>query len=70
MYRNSSEKFKDYIRENKLDIYGSAQINLPKPIYLVFYNGTEEQPDYEEICLKDAFKEMERRDREYDYHML
>ena len=50
-----AELYKDYIRENELDIYGKKRIHLPKPIYLVFYNGTEEQPDYEEIYLKDAF---------------
>ncbi|MDO4169828.1 MAG: Rpn family recombination-promoting nuclease/putative transposase [Lachnospiraceae bacterium] len=54
-----AELYKDYIRENELDIYGNQRIQLPKPIYLVFYNGTEEQPDYEEIYLKDAFRETE-----------
>lgn len=53
------ELYKDYIRENELDLYGNRRIQLPKPIYLVFYNGTEEQPDYEEIYLKDAFRETE-----------
>ena len=52
-----AELYKDYIRENELDIYGKQRIHLPKPIYLVFYNGTEEQLDYVEIYLKDAFEE-------------
>lgn len=60
-----AELYKDYIRENELDIYGNRRVQLPKPIYLVFYNGTEEQPDYEEIYLKDAFKETEVPDSNF-----
>ena len=60
-----AELYKDYIRENSLDIYGHQRIWLPKPIYLVFYNGTEDQPDYEEIYLKDAFGESETSEDDF-----
>ena len=60
-----AELYKDYIWENGLDIYGKRKIHLPKPIYLVFYNGTEDQPDYEEIYLKDVFRESETSEDDF-----
>ena len=52
-----SELYRQYIYENKLDIYGEKQILLPKPIYLVFYNGERKQPERQIISLRSAFPE-------------
>lgn len=52
-----SELYRQYIYENKLDIYGEKQILLPKPIYVVFYNGERKQPERQIISLQSAFPE-------------
>ena len=48
--------FEAYVRRNRRNIYGRRQIKLPTPHYIVFYNGTEERPDREELRLSDAFE--------------
>ena len=49
------ELYRNYIRLNQLDIYGKTQVSLPKPIYVVFYNGDAKQPERKEIFLSEAF---------------
>lgn len=49
------ELYQNYIRLNQLDIYGKTQVSLPKPIYVVFYNGDSKQPERKEIFLSEAF---------------
>lgn len=51
-----AELFSAYIQENELHIYGSKLIKLPLPQYVVFYNGTTEQPSKTELKLSDAFE--------------
>lgn len=46
----------EYIRRSGENIYGTKLIKLPKLVYLVFYNGEEEQPDRQELRLSDAFE--------------
>jgi hypothetical protein len=41
---------------NKRDIYGKKQQKIPVPQFVVFYNGTEEQPEQYDMCLSDAFE--------------
>ncbi len=53
-----SELYRQYIYENQLDIYGSKQVSLPQPVYIVFYNGEREQPERQIISLKSAFNEI------------
>ena len=47
--------YKSYIDMNGLNIYGTRLVRLPKPRYIIFYNGTEEHGDAEELRLSDAF---------------
>lgn len=47
--------YEAYIREHQLNIYGKALIELPEPRYIIFYNGTNDEPDVQEIRLSDAF---------------
>lgn len=47
--------YKAYIDMNELNIYGTELIKLPKPRYVIFYNGTAEHEDKEELRLSDAF---------------
>lgn len=44
-----------FIDRNRLDIHSSKRINLPFPQYMVFYNGTANQPERMTICLSDTF---------------
>lgn len=54
--------YSGYLEEIRADIYGSVQVKLPLPRYIVFYNGTGEEPDERELLLSDAFLLPERRD--------
>lgn len=40
---------------NKRDLYSSKQIVLPYPKFVVFYNGTREEPERQILQLRDAF---------------
>ena len=40
----------------KKDIYSRRLIKLPTPRFVVFYNGTEKQPERRELHLSDAFE--------------
>lgn len=48
--------YKAYIDMNGLNVYGTKLIQLPKPKYIIFYNGTEAHEDIEELKLSDAFE--------------
>lgn len=47
--------FEKFITKQNLDIYNSTLQKLPTPRYIVFYNGTREQPDKTILRLSDAF---------------
>ena len=40
------------------DIYSSRQIKLPTPKFVVFYNGTDEQPEKQIMRLSDAYEKQ------------
>ncbi|MDE7211996.1 MAG: hypothetical protein K2O03_11230 [Lachnospiraceae bacterium] len=44
-----------YITERHLNVYGRKRIALPTPGYVVLYNGNEQRPAVEKLCLSDAF---------------
>lgn len=48
--------YEAHISVHGLNLYGSRQIPLPAPKYVVFYNGTADRPDREEPKLSDAFE--------------
>ncbi len=45
-----------YIELNGFNIYQKKMIRLPRPQYIVFYNGRESQPNEQIIKLSDAFE--------------
>ena len=51
--------YQGYLEQNNLDIYSSTRLRLPTPKYLVFYNGTKEEPDRQELRLSDSFIKQE-----------
>ena len=52
--------YEKYIKEHKLNKYGSRLIQLPVPRLVVFYNGTDSQPDELILQLTDSFPEEKR----------
>ncbi len=59
-----SSLYKAYVAAHGLDIYSSARLTLPSPRYVVFYNGTKEQPDRQELRLSDSFADSGERARD------
>ena len=41
---------------SKRDLYGNRLIKIPTPRFAVFYNGTEQRPEVEELRLSTAFE--------------
>ena len=51
--------YQGYVEQRGLDIYSGRQIKIPVPRYIVFYNGTVNEPDCREYRLSDAFEKQE-----------
>ena len=45
----------DWLKRKNLDLFGRRRIEIPTPHFVVFYNGTEKRPEYEEMRLSEAF---------------
>ena len=50
-----SSLYQGYLKENDLDLYSSVLLKLPMPQYIIFYNGTQQEPDRLELKLSDSF---------------
>lgn len=48
--------YQGYVSKNQLDIYSRTRLVLPKPVYIVFYNGEKELPERMELRLSDSFE--------------
>lgn len=48
--------YQGYVAKNQLDIYSYKRLSLPKPVYIVFYNGVDEFPEQTELRLSDSFE--------------
>lgn len=44
-----------YVAKNNWNVFSSKRIILPKPKYVVFYNGTKLEPERQELRLSDSF---------------
>ena len=62
--------FEKYIKENKLNKYGSSVLELPVPKYVVFYNGESDQPDEKTLRLSDSFPAGAKSDIKVTVRML
>lgn len=58
--------YEKYIVENRLDKYSKYLIELPVPKLVVFYNGTDAQPDEIILKLSDAFPEEKRAEADIE----
>ena len=50
-----SKLYEKYITANEIDIYTSTLKKLPFPQYIVFYNGTDKEPNRLPLKLSDSF---------------
>ena len=50
-----TDLLRGYIEKTGKRLYGSARIQVPTPHYVVFYNGTEEQPERQIVKLSDSY---------------
>ena len=50
--------YETYIKQHGLNIYGHKLIKLPRPQFIIFYNGRDEYPDEMVLKLSDAFVPM------------
>lgn len=54
-----SQLYQGYVAEHQLDVYSKKQLDLPAPRYVVFYNGTRDEPDRSEMHLSDSYHQPE-----------
>lgn len=52
-----------YIKTRGINIYSSKLQKIPVPHYVIFYNGTQDEPDEKILLLSDAFQ----KDKEQKY---
>ncbi len=51
-----AQLYSKYVVENNLNLFSSTLQKIPAPRYIVFYNGTQEQPDEQISLLSEAFQ--------------
>lgn len=59
-----SDILRNYVEEQQLDLYSSKKLPLPLPQFIVFYNGTQGQPDRKLLYLSDCFQYPENQQRQ------
>ena len=45
----------DWLKKNEKDLFSRNRIKIPTPHFVVFYNGLEKRPEYEEMRLSASF---------------
>ena len=56
-----AQLYHKFIKTRRLNIYSSKLQKIPVPHYVVFYNGTKEEPDEKILLLSDAFQREDER---------
>lgn len=51
-----AQLYNKYIAKNNLNLFSSTLQKIPAPKYIVFYNGTQGQPDEQILLLSEAFQ--------------
>lgn len=70
MLQYAGNLYEKYVRQRKLNKYGSHLLKLPVPKLYAFYNGKSEQPDEQILRLSDSFPEGSETDIEVTVRML
>ena len=50
-----SRLYQGHIAKHQLDVYSHKLLQLPQPVYIIFYNGLSEIPEQMDLRLSDAF---------------
>ena len=50
-----ARQYEGIIAKEQENLYGSKLVKIPTPAFVIFYNGTKEQPDKMKLYLSDAF---------------
>lgn len=56
-----AQLYNKYIAKHNLNLFSSSIQKIPVPQYIVFYNGTKEQPDEQILLLSDLFQKQHNR---------
>lgn len=51
-----AQLYNKYIAQHNINVFSSTLQEVPVPQYVVFYNGTKEQPDEQILLLSEAFQ--------------
>lgn len=51
-----AQLYNKYIAKHNVNVFSSSPQMIPFPQYIVFYNGTQEQPDEQILLLSDLFQ--------------
>ena len=62
--------YEKYVKERKMNKYGSDLLEPPVPKLVVFYNGRKDQPDEKMLYLSDSFPKGAESDIEVRVRML
>lgn len=66
-----AEEYQKLIEQAEKNLYGTKQILLPTPQCVVFYNGEQDMPEEQIMCLSEAFENrQEEADVELKVRML
>ena len=60
------ELYSKLLKKEKAKIYNRTLVKIPTPQYIVFYNGTDDYPEYSKLRLSDAFINP-RDDNEFEF---
>ena len=56
-----SELYQAYVDEHNMNIYSEPRLRLPVPQYIIFYNGTDDEPEQMTLYLKDLFESSDAK---------
>ena len=45
----------EWLKKNTRDLFSTRRIKIPTPYFVVFYNGLQKRPEYEELRLSQSF---------------
>ena len=55
LMESKENALEDGLKDNDKDLFSRRQIQIPTPHLIVFYNGMQKKPEYEEMRLSDSF---------------
>lgn len=56
-----AQLYNKYIAKHNLNLFSTSALKIPVPQYVVFYNGTQEQPDEQVLLLSELFQKEKKR---------